>query len=429
MKQLWILIIAVCCTLPVLGQHQNSDSTRPGTQRKDSGRAGRSVPGKKEAVTTNSQQQNKTKSQIQQQKKDTNKAIRTQNEAQAKAAKIDSGDKKSPKPDRQLSAADTIKGARKATGVVAAAANNNKGPEDSTALTPEQIEARQLALEQLQIKAHADSVYAANKSQILSGLSTAALSITNNRTPDYRIYFPDYFSGKSVNGQNNDAIVRLHAYHNKDLLFYAILGITFLLALTKMIFPRYFNQVFWFFLHPNDRKNNVSDQIRGQNVLPSLLLNLFFVLTGGLFLTQIIRPNLPGANFWTSWAILSLLLASVYLVKYLVILVSGWLFGAPVAATIYNQIVFSINKIIGLVLLPATLLICYGATDSLGQVFNTILVIIVILLIYRYIASFLLIKGKLKVSAFHFILYLCAVEIIPLLLVYKVLLTNLEWFV
>lgn len=252
----------------------------------------------------------------------------------------------------------------------------------------------------------------------------AAAIAKGNANVDISIYLPKNMNGAF--GTGSLGVVQLHPGQNKDYLFYSFLGITMLLALIKISFPKYFNQIFWFFLHPNDRKKNVSDPINGQHIIPAVLLNLFFALTGGLFLTQIFHPVWTGGNFWKNWIIFSLVLVVVYFVKYLIIKLSGWLFNSPVAAGTYNNVVFSINKIMGLFLLPITLLIAYGGPQSIRSAISTAAIVISMLLIYRYVASFLLIKGKLSVNALHFILYLCAVEIIPLLLAYKVVFNNID---
>jgi hypothetical protein len=44
---------------------------------------------------------------------------------------------------------------------------------------------------------------------------------------------------------------------------------------------------------------------------------------------------------------------------------------------------------------------------------------------YRLIASFKSLRKEINISGLHFFLYLCAFEIAPLLLIYKVLLTYL----
>jgi hypothetical protein len=49
-------------------------------------------------------------------------------------------------------------------------------------------------------------------------------------------------------------------------------------------------------------------------------------------------------------------------------------------------------------------------------------IIILIFFGYRYIISYRAVRKEIKVSQFHFFLYLCALEIIPLVLIYKVLL-------
>jgi len=414
MKQLWIILIAICCSLSLFGQEHNSDtahpkqSSGPKAVMTDSGRATRSMSGTKGKAPAgvNAGHSGKTDSG----KLSTAAALNKQNRLKTDSA----GDNQEPGQSRNAPVTQTGNGT---SGDTAA----------PSALSPAEAAARKQQKEAEQLKALKDSIYKANRAVIRERLAKQA-AINSANKPDYTLFFPDYFYQNNNNGSDSGALVHIHNYKDRDLLFSAFLVIALLLGLIKVIFPRYFNQVFWFFLHPNDRKNNIADQISGQNIVPSLLLNLFFVLTGGLFLTEILRPGIPGANFWSAWLLFTGLLTGVYLVKFLVILLSGWIFGAPTAATIYNQVVFSINKIIGLLLLPATLLISYGSGQALAHVLTAVLIIISILLIYRYIASFLLIKGKLKVSAFHFILYLCAVEIIPLLLVYKVLLTNIGSF-
>jgi hypothetical protein len=47
------------------------------------------------------------------------------------------------------------------------------------------------------------------------------------------------------------------------------------------------------------------------------------------------------------------------------------------------------------------------------------LVFIGIMLLFRFIRSFSLLQHKLKISRFHFLLYIFSLEILPLLLIYK----------
>ena len=79
----------------------------------------------------------------------------------------------------------------------------------------------------------------------------------------------------------------------------------------------------------------------------------------------------------------------------------------------------------GLAFLPLLLLTTYSGVD-MTVITTLIVVMIAILLLYRYIISLSLVGKKLKLNPLHFFLYLCAAEILPLLITYKVLLITRE---
>jgi hypothetical protein len=54
------------------------------------------------------------------------------------------------------------------------------------------------------------------------------------------------------------------------------------------------------------------------------------------------------------------------------------------------------------------------------------LVMIGIFYVYRFLGSYSILHKEINISGLHFFLYLCAFEIAPLLLIYKVLVTYLE---
>jgi hypothetical protein len=93
----------------------------------------------------------------------------------------------------------------------------------------------------------------------------------------------------------------------------------------------------------------------------------------------------------------------------------------PEATSGYTFIVFLVNKVLGIVLIPFILLITFSPLE-IKQVAITISAgVILALFLYRYLITFGVIRSNLKVSALHFFLYLCAVELLPLVLIYKLL--------
>ncbi len=161
-----------------------------------------------------------------------------------------------------------------------------------------------------------------------------------------------------------------------------------------------------------------------QTPLPSLLFNGFFVASAGLYINMLLHHYelVPFNNFWLLYLYCCIGLSVIYVVKFVGLIISGWLFNVQKAADSYIFIVFIINKVIGVALLP--FLVLLGFTD--GAMYPVALVLswccVGGLLLYRFILGFAAIRKEVRFNLFHFFLYLCAFEIAPLLLIYKLLL-------
>lgn len=237
-----------------------------------------------------------------------------------------------------------------------------------------------------------------------------------------KLLFPNWLL---ENKKQNSSNIRLHlsSEHN-DLLFYFFLGLLTLLGIVRTGFPKYSKQITHFLLQPNLRRKQSKESLNIENIIPSLLFNFLFVLSTSLFVGQLIDKQIKGASFWLIFLYCAFAITVIYLIKYIVIKLSGWLFNAPIAASTYNYVVSSINKLIGIVLIPLTIFIAYAGNSATSSFYSLAGILVGCLFLYRYIASFMLIRGSLNVNAFHFFLYLCAVEIIPLLITYKVIIIN-----
>jgi len=208
---------------------------------------------------------------------------------------------------------------------------------------------------------------------------------------------------------------------NKDFLFYVLTGLILLVALIKQLFPKYFFNLFRLLFEASFRQKQRREQLM-QETLPSLLMNILFVLTGGLMVALIAEHyGWLKSAFW--WLVLYsiTILALVYMFKYMVIQFTGWVFNARESASTYSFIVFLINKMIGVALLPLMLLLAF----SNGYIWDISITLaaglVILLLVFRYIISLRIIRGTLNINPLHFFIYLCAVELMPMLIIYKVL--------
>ena len=214
--------------------------------------------------------------------------------------------------------------------------------------------------------------------------------------------------------------VKIKKPQSNDIVFYLLAGLVLLMALIKFFFDRYFTNLFRVFFNTSLRQSQLTDQLL-QAKLPSLFFNIFFILSAGIYIFfLLVQYRLISSHY--QWSILGaciLILAIVYLVKFSTLKFTGWVTGYRESTDTYIFIIFLICKIIGVVLIPFILLMAFAQTEiAITSAFVSLL-IIGLLLFLRFFRSYSLLQSQLKVSRFHFFLYLTGVEIIPLLLVYK----------
>jgi hypothetical protein len=230
------------------------------------------------------------------------------------------------------------------------------------------------------------------------------------------------FTGKPV-----VEIFEVHRPNSKDSLFYLLVGILFYFALIRIFFTKYCDNLITLFFRVSLRQQQIREQVL-QTPLPSLLLNILFILSAGLYACFLLHYSRigEGVSFWVIYCYCMVLLASIYFIKFLVLKFVGWVFSISRATDIYIFVVFLVNKMMGIFLLPFLILITFSSADT-REIFITIsLAMVFVLWTYRALAAYRPVRNEIKLTPFYFFLYLCAFEIAPLLLIYKVLLTYLE---
>lgn len=206
----------------------------------------------------------------------------------------------------------------------------------------------------------------------------------------------------------------------KDALFYLITSLILILAIIKYFNNRYFINLFRVFFNTSLRQSQLTDQLL-QAKLPSLYFNLFFVISGGIYTYlllshfQLLSDDYNLLLIFSSIALVGL----IYLLKYSVLKFTGWITGHKVATDTYIFVIFLINKIIGVFLVPFIVVLAFSESALVNIIAIVSLMSIIIFLLLRFFRSYSLLQNQLKISKYHFFLYLTGVEILPLLLVYK----------
>jgi hypothetical protein len=91
----------------------------------------------------------------------------------------------------------------------------------------------------------------------------------------------------------------------------------------------------------------------------------------------------------------------------------------------YIFIVFTTNKILGIALLPFIIVLAFTNGPITRAALTLGVGTLIGLLVYRYFLSYVTIHRQIRINFLHFIIYLAAFEIAPLLLINKLLLTIL----
>jgi hypothetical protein len=215
----------------------------------------------------------------------------------------------------------------------------------------------------------------------------------------------------------------LRPYKDLDWLVYLVTGIVLLLGIIRLAYLKYFSDLFRAFLNPTLSQRQLKDQL-SQSPFPNFLLNAFFVVSLGVYLYLLMyrQQYIFNADAWLLIPGLVLMVAVIYMSKYLVLRFCGWLFGNSDLADAYIFILYLINKVLGILLVPFLVILAF-CQPEIARAFLYISLFFIILLIgYRYVRSYSVVKQYLSFNKLHFFLYLCAFEVAPVLILTKVLL-------
>lgn len=111
---------------------------------------------------------------------------------------------------------------------------------------------------------------------------------------------------------------------------------------------------------------------------------------------------------------------SMYAIKHIVLAALGFTFPIGKEMGVYNFSIEVFNILLGLVLIPLNLVIAFGPTQLSQPFIYLALGLVVILLIIRSVRALFVATPYLQRNFFQFFIYLCGIEIVPILLLLKV---------
>lgn len=228
-------------------------------------------------------------------------------------------------------------------------------------------------------------------------------------------------------GEEWYAISKERIMHDDTPDFYLLLALFLLLGLIRTQDRRYFQSLARLFFNPIRSPRQLNEKMQSAE-RSNFLMNIFFAVSVGAYLYYVVRAmSSAGEGVPAFWMILLMAgVAAVYLAKYVVIRVSGWAFRAEAATEQYLFNVFLVNKILAISLLPFIVLLAFGEPEWRNTVLIVSLIIGGGLMLNRYLRSWQIFGSFFQYSRFHFFMYLCASELLPLAVLIKLM---LRWMI
>ena len=189
-----------------------------------------------------------------------------------------------------------------------------------------------------------------------------------------------------------------------------------LITIAKSLNNSKFNYFLQIYLNNSFIKFNSNEN----NYLSSFnsLLNTNFIISSSLFISTLYFYNTFGNIGFEIFLYLKTLLYFILFIysKYLLEIVIGWSFKIDKFVTTFNKQRNSFNKLIGIIIILLNSLTIYTFPNSLAFLKISIIIIVILYTIGLYKAVRLN-DNLVLPNMFYFILYLCTLEILPILFI------------
>lgn len=229
-------------------------------------------------------------------------------------------------------------------------------------------------------------------------------------------------SGKFINAKEPPVyfVTQKKQSDGKEFIFYALCIVVLILGLFKTFYSSYFDNLFRVFFNTSIRQTQLTDQLL-QAKFPSFILNIFFAISVGFYVWLLFKhyqpPRLMNNQLLLPFCIAGI--GALYFIKYCILKFIGWMSGMQQAADNYVFVIFLVNKITGIILVPFIILLAFSLPSWTNYIVVFSLLLMGLFFLSRYIKTYGILEYRFPLEPLHFIIYVTSVEILPLLIVYK----------
>jgi len=222
-------------------------------------------------------------------------------------------------------------------------------------------------------------------------------------------------------GFSSKPVVTVDSRYSRVVLVTTV-GSLLLLTILITLFRAQLGRAYRAFLNDN-LLNQLQREREGGGGLPYYLFYGLFMLSAGFFvflLTEYHGAPVTAAP-WRSLLYCITGIALFWLGKHLLLAYIRVVFPVEKEVRIYNMTIVVFNLILGIALIIGNGLFAYGPDGIKTPIFYLLLAVIGGLYLFMFLRSLFSASRLLSFHKFHFLLYICTVEIAPILILVKLL--------
>lgn len=208
----------------------------------------------------------------------------------------------------------------------------------------------------------------------------------------------------------------------EDWKFYLALLLLLLLSFIRFGYAKEFEELFSVFRNWGPSQQMFRELGTGVS-FGTVLLNFFAVLVISLFVFLLLS-NYHLLQTEPPWIMMLITLATVtlfLLARYAILKAAAMLLPFGKEITLYNFYEIQINRLLGVIMFPIVLLISFSTWPLSRYALYLAIFVVAAFVFIRYLKGFNIGINYFGRHLFHFLLYICALEIAPVLIIIRLL--------
>ncbi|HNW90335.1 MAG TPA: DUF4271 domain-containing protein [Bacteroidales bacterium] len=208
--------------------------------------------------------------------------------------------------------------------------------------------------------------------------------------------------------------------NQSDLYFYLLMFCFVVGTMILFVKQKRLSQIFKAFYLPHFTNQLMREGLVQKEFYAFPMFLIYYISLSMLIAKSVNYFYKINTDFYFVLLILGVLII-IFILRSLLITLLKWTFKTYTETSEYNNHNFIFSIISGIFLAPMVFLIYYLQNPFSNIILCAVLIIMALLLLYRTVRSFLVGMSFEKSNLFYFILYLCTIEILPLVITIKLL--------